>query len=95
MDKRNQREPRYSYSTEARRLAEQALCRAGGAALIGGNSVELLIDAEINYAAWLAAIGSAKRSILLENYIVRDDAVGQRFRAALVERARAGVQVCV
>lgn len=92
----NTRAPRrYSFSLEVRRLAEQALCRAGGAALVGGNSVELLIDAADNYAAWLGALRAARSDVLLENYIIRDDAVGREFLAALVERARAGVNVRV
>ncbi len=78
-----------------RRLAEQALSRAAGAPLIGGNSVKLLIDARENYAAWLAALRAAHSRILLENYIFRDDDVGRQFRAVLVERAEAGVRVHV
>jgi hypothetical protein len=39
-----------------RRLASQALSRTAGAPLIGGNSVELLIDAEQNFAEWRRAI---------------------------------------
>ncbi|MET0934726.1 MAG: phospholipase D-like domain-containing protein [Luteibacter sp.] len=78
-----------------RLFAEQALSRSAGAPLLGGNAVELLIDAKAHFDAWLAAIASAKRHVFLENYIVRDDAIGQAFRAALVERARAGVFVAV
>ncbi|MDO1528525.1 phospholipase D-like domain-containing protein [Fulvimonas sp. R45] len=82
-------------SSPYRLLAEQALSRAAGAPLLGGNAAELLIDAEAHYAAWLAAIRGARRSVLLENYIIRDDAVGRTFRDALAERARAGVFVAV
>src|SRR3954469_18667928 len=49
-----------------RRMAEQALSRAAGAPLIGGNDVGLLIDAKDNYAAWLGAIRTASHRILLE-----------------------------
>ena len=79
--------------TPVRRLAQQALSRAAGAPLISGNSVELLIDAPDNYAAWLAAMRTAKRRILIENYIFRDDEVGREFRAVLCERAESGVKV--
>lgn len=82
-------------ATPHRLLAEQALSRAAGAPLLNGNAVELLIDAAAHYDAWLAAIGRATRRVLLENYIVRDDAVGRAFRDALTERARAGVAVHV
>src|SRR5262252_40099 len=78
-----------------RRLAGQALSRAAGAPLIAGNDVALLIDARANFDAWLAAIQGARRRILLENYIVRDDAIGREFRAALSERAQFGVRVHV
>jgi cardiolipin synthase len=78
-----------------RRFAEQALSRAAGAPLLGGNSVELLIDGAAHFDAWLKSIRGARRRILLENYIVRDDEVGCEFRAALVERAKAGLLVAV
>ena len=82
-------------SVPDRVLAQQALSRAAGAPLLSGNAAKLLIDAAANYEAWLQAIGDATRRILLENYIVRDDDVGRRFRDALVERAKAGVAVAV
>ena len=78
-----------------RALAERALSRAAGAPLLGDNAVELLIDAAAHYSAWLAAIRAARHRVLLENYIVRNDAVGQAFLEALVERARDGVFVAV
>ena len=43
------------------------------------------------FPAMLAAIAGARRSVHLETYILRDDAVGRAFADALVERARAGV----
>ncbi|HET6554034.1 MAG TPA: phospholipase D-like domain-containing protein [Dyella sp.] len=82
-------------SAPARLLAEQALSRAAGAPLLGGNSVELLIDAAAHYEAWLAAIRGARQRVLLENYIIRDDVVGHAFRDALVDCAQRGVQVVV
>ncbi len=78
-----------------RMLAEQALSRTAGAPLVSGNQVRLLKDAAENYPAWLDAIASARHGIFFENYIIANDAVGQRFAAALAERARAGVQVRV
>ncbi|MGH8174393.1 MAG: phospholipase D-like domain-containing protein, partial [Rhodanobacteraceae bacterium] len=76
-------------------LAEQAFSRAAGAPLIEGNTVDLLIDARTNFDAWLAAIHAANSTILFENYIFRDDDTGREFRAALCERARAGVRIFV
>jgi cardiolipin synthase A/B len=84
-----------STPTPTRLLAEQALSRTAGAPLLGGNKVDLLIDAEAHYTAWLAGIRSARHRVLLENYIIRDDEVGHAFRDALTERAREGVFVAV
>jgi cardiolipin synthase A/B len=82
-------------ATPLRLLAEQALSRAAGAPLLGGNTLELLIDGAAHFDAWLSLIRAAQQRVLLENYIIRDDEVGRTFRDALVERARAGVMVAV
>jgi len=84
-----------SHAFSTRQFAEQALSRSAGAPLIGGNAVDLLIDAQAHYDAWLKAIASAQRHVFLENYIIRNDRIGQAFLEALVERARAGVFVAV
>lgn len=60
---------------------------------VGGERVALLRDGEQAYPAMLEAIAAARRTVCLETYILRDDATGQRFFAALSERARAGVLV--
>lgn len=78
---------------ELRRVAEQMFARAAGAPLVGGNAVSVLRDADENYPAWLAAIAGARRSVLFENYIIADDAIGREFIAVMAERARAGVAV--
>jgi len=71
------------------------LSRAAGAPLSIGNSIELMIDAQAHFDAWLAAIRGARRYVLLANYIIRADEVGHAFLDALIERARNGVRVCV
>jgi cardiolipin synthase len=82
-------------NAQLRLLAQQAFSRVAGAPLIGGNMVHLLIDGHANFGAWLAAIQSARTSILFENYIFDDDELSVAMRAALIERARAGVRVHV
>lgn len=76
-------------------FAERAFARATGSEPIGGNGVRLLLDAQENYPAWLAAIRDARRSILFESYIFADDPVGREFAEALAAKARAGVAVRV
>jgi cardiolipin synthase A/B len=87
--------PSTTRTPDFRPLAEQALSRAAGAPLSSGNSIELMIDAQAHFDAWLSAIRGARRYVLLANYIIRADDVGHAFLDALVERARNGVRVCV
>ena len=77
------------------KLADRAFARAAGSPPIDGNAVRLLQDGGENYPAWLAAVRGAQYSILFENYIVADDAIGREFAAALAAQARAGVEVRV
>ncbi len=58
-----------------------------------GNSVDLLIDGEETYASMLEAIAAAEKYILFQFYIVRHDDTGRKFKDALIEKARQGVQV--
>jgi cardiolipin synthase len=74
-------------------IAEQAFSRTAGAPLIPGNSVRILKDAKENYPAWLDAMGSAKKSIHFESYIIHEDDIGNQFSELLAQKAREGVQV--
>lgn len=85
--------PRAPQRDALRLLAERAFTRAAGAPLIGGNAVRLLRDAPEHLPAFLEAIVRAERSILLEQYIFADDAVGRELADALAAKARAGVAV--
>lgn len=60
---------------------------------VGPNRVALLKDGLQAYPAMLEAIASAKQTLCLETYILRDDELGVRFLDALEDRARAGVEV--
>lgn len=57
--------------------------------------MRLLRDGRQVFPAMLGAIERATKEILLEMYWIGADAVGERFRAALAGRARAGVDVRV
>lgn len=69
--------------------------RTTGAPLQLGHDLQLLRDSSEHEAATLAMVASARHHILIENYRICDDAWGRALLAALVERARAGVRVCV
>lgn len=60
---------------------------------VGETRVAILKDGLQAYPAMLEAIASARSTICVETYILRDDAMGGRFLDALTERARAGVEV--
>ncbi|UFP96097.1 cardiolipin synthase [Gloeobacter morelensis] len=60
-----------------------------------GNTAQLLIDGRQTYDAMLTAISRAERYVLLQSYIVEADRSGERFKQALIERAKAGVRVYV
>jgi cardiolipin synthase len=62
---------------------------------VGSDRVRLLRDGEQAFPAMLQAIERAEREVLLEMYWIGPDRVGERFRAALAARARAGVRVQV
>jgi len=64
-------------------------------ALVAGNSVRLLRNGREAFPAWLAAIETARTRVSLEMYIFSDDAIGRRFRDALVAAARRGLAVRV
>ncbi len=76
-------------------VSRRALARAVGSPVVEGNAITLQFEGPAAFDSWIEAIGQAERFVHFENYILRDDAVGRRFRDALVERARAGVEVRV
>jgi cardiolipin synthase len=75
------------------RMAERAMVRASDAPQVRGNTAHLLASSTQAFQAWLDAIGRAQRYVHLENYILRDDRIGRRFRDLLCERARDGIKV--
>lgn len=77
------------------RQAGRAMVRASDADNIRGNTARVLIDGPSAFEAWISAIEGARDWIHLENYIIRDDRMGRRFRELLTDRARDGVRVRV
>src|SRR4051794_34155111 len=62
---------------------------------VGAHRLAILRDGAQTFPAMLAAIAAAQQSVCLETYILRDDKTGARFGQALIERAKAGVEVNV
>jgi cardiolipin synthase len=94
-------EPGLEYAVEAPNHpldSEEYLCLIGALAdaqVRRDSRAEVLTNGARFYEAQLDAIRAARRSINLEAYIFRKDAIGRRFVDALTERARAGVKVNV
>jgi cardiolipin synthase len=66
-----------------------------GPPIVGGNRHRTLVNGEQIFPAMLEAIGAARQSITFETYIYWSGEIGEKFAAALSERARAGVKVHV
>lgn len=60
---------------------------------IAAGAVHRFIEGDELYAAMLADIGAAQRSVRLETYIYAADEIGHAFAQALIERAQAGCEV--
>lgn len=66
-----------------------------GQVLIGGNTVDSLVNGDEIFPAMLDGIASAQRTITFETYLFLPGEVAATFAKALAERARAGVKVHV
>jgi cardiolipin synthase len=71
------------------------LWRIGAAHVSTGNRVALLRNGPATFDAMLARIANAREHVSLESYIVRSDAVGDRFAPELISAARRGVRTRV
>ena len=66
-----------------------------GPPIVEGNHVQALLNGDAIFAAMLADIRKARRTITFETYIYWSESIGDEFAQALAERARAGVKVHV
>src|SRR3954449_2329740 len=62
---------------------------------LGDSTVTVYTYGTALYDDMLAAIEGARERVLFESFIVKDDEVGQRFKAALIAAAGRGVEVFV
>lgn len=76
-----------------RPIALRRYLRRQGLRFTDGNGVQVFTSGDAGLAAMLAAIEAAERRIHLDTYILRGDATGRRFLAALTRKANAGVAV--
>ncbi|MDE2154812.1 MAG: cardiolipin synthase [Xanthomonadaceae bacterium] len=61
----------------------------------GGHRLQLLIDGVAAFEAMFSAMTAARQSLLVQFFVIHDDRLGRRLQQLLLERAAAGVAVCV
>ena len=74
---------------------EVLLRRIDGAPILGGNQTLVFFRGEDAFASMREAVAAARKEILLESYIYKDDAAGRGFLEELSLAARRGVEVRV
>lgn len=71
----------------------RSLTHLGGMPFLPGNSVRTLVNGEATFAAILEAIEQARSYVIVQFFIVRDDALGQMLKDALLAKAAQGVRI--
>jgi len=69
--------------------------KLGGERWTEGNEISLLVDGEEAFAEMFRAIEEAESYVLAQFFVVKDDEIGNRFRALLEAKARQGLEVCL
>jgi cardiolipin synthase len=78
---------------ETRTPAFDALRGLSNMRLTRGNKAQLLVDGEATFDSIIDGIGKAEKYVLVQFYIVHDDGLGRRLKNAMIERAKAGLEV--
>lgn len=73
----------------------EAISKMLGVQFLSGHRLRLLVNGAASFDAIFDAIASAEHYVLVQFFIIRDDELGRRLQAALLERAAAGVCVHV
>ncbi|ULU25339.1 cardiolipin synthase [Dyella terrae] len=71
------------------------IARMLGARFHEGQRLRLLVNGDATFEAILSAISGAQRCVLVQFFIIHDDMLGKRMQQVLIDRVRAGVDVCV
>jgi cardiolipin synthase len=58
-----------------------------------GNTVELLIDGDATFASIFEGIEQARKYLLIQFFIVKDDGLGGELKTRLIDKAREGVRI--
>jgi cardiolipin synthase len=83
----------YEVETLERIPNYEALKKIAHTPILRGNEVELLVDGEATFTSILDGLARAERYALVQFYIVRDDGLGRRLKAAMIDCRKRGVEV--
>lgn len=83
----------YVVEQDRRSPAYEALERIARSRLLGANQVNLLVDGTATFASIFDGIARAEHYVLVQFYIVHDDSLGQRLKAAMIDCVKRGVEV--
>ena len=78
---------------EALAESQRALTRLAGQPILQGNKSRLLIDGQKTFRSIFEGIESAQHYILVQFFIVKDDAIGRELQAKLIQKAQKKVTV--
>ncbi|MDE7396101.1 MAG: PLDc N-terminal domain-containing protein, partial [Muribaculum sp.] len=81
-------------SAPARQIATM-LSSMANASVSGGNAIDIFTSGNDKFETLISDIDSAQSYILLQYYIIDDDATGERLASHLMDKARSGVKVRV
>ena len=73
--------------------ALRAMPKLGRMPCLANNQVRLLIDGDATFGAILAAIAEARETVLVQFFIIHDDAIGRELQQLLLRKAAEGVRV--
>ncbi|WP_348271975.1 PLDc N-terminal domain-containing protein, partial [Pseudovibrio sp. POLY-S9] len=69
--------------------------RVASVPFLANNQCDLLIDGPAMFASIIEGILTAERHVLVQFFIIREDSAGLELADALIERAKAGLHVCL
>lgn len=75
--------------------ALRAMPKLGRMPCLANNRVKLLIDGEVTFDAIFSAIADAREVVLVQFFIIHDDALGKSLQQLLLRKAAEGVKVYV
>lgn len=78
---------------DQRHSSVNAFCKLTGMPLLANNNVQLFINGQRTFEALFIALREAKKVILMEFFIVNDDALGRELKDELIACANRGVKV--